>query len=320
MLTASERRPVVFLMGPTASGKTGLAVELVQQWPMDIVSVDSAMIYRGMDIGTAKPNAATLARAPHRLIDFLDPALSYSAAQFAADARREIADIHAQGRIPLLVGGTMLYYRALYSGLSELPDADAGVRLDIDQQAGDLGWPALHARLAKLDALTAARIHPNDAQRIQRALEIIELTGKGPSEHAQPKADFPWPCLKLVVNPPDRAVLHARIEQRFLSMMDEGLLAEVEVLRQRKDLNLDCPSVRCVGYRQLWRHLDGDWGLDEAVQRGIAATRQLAKRQLTWLRNEQEALWLDSTREDYIDSAVQLLRKNQMTAIVERGG
>lgn len=308
-MTEGNQLPVVFLMGPTASGKTGLAVELVERLPLEIISVDSALVYRDMDIGTAKPDAEVLSKAPHRLIDFLDPACSYSAAQFAADARKEIVDIHANGRIPLLVGGTMLYFSALYQGLSELPDADAQVRAEIDRQAELIGWPALHARLAELDSEAATRIHPNDAQRIQRALEIIELTGKGPSEHSAPKREFPWPSLQLAVNPPDRSVLHRRIEQRFHLMMEAGFLNEVKRLHERKDLNLDTPSVRCVGYRQLWHHLNGDWEIDEAVQRGIAATRQLAKRQLTWLRNSTSAEWLDATATDLTGQVLQRLNE-----------
>lgn len=316
--------PVVFLMGPTASGKTGLAVELVQRLPMDIISVDSAMVYRGMDIGTAKPGRETLERAPHRLIDFLDPAQSYSAARFAEDARREIEAIHTRGRIPLLVGGTMLYFSALYRGLSDLPNADAGVRSALDQEAVEKGWPALHARLAEKDPETAQRIHPNDAQRIQRALEVIELTGRGLSEHDAPASDFPWPCLRMVVCPQERKLLHRQIEQRFQAMMAQGFLEEVQTLHQRPELNPDLPSMRCVGYRQLWQYLDGAWSLEEAIQRGIAASRQLAKRQLTWLRSEtsgntggagnRDALpeWLDALSPNLLDQALNLLLQRKL--------
>ncbi len=317
-MTENSSLPVVFLMGPTASGKTGLAVDLCERLPMEIISVDSAMVYKGMDIGTAKPDAEVLARAPHRLIDFLDPALSYSAAQFAADARREINAVHATGRIPLLVGGTMLYFNALYAGLSDLPDADAGVRAAIDHEAGQLGWAALHQRLGEEDPEAAARIHPNDAQRIQRALEIIQLTGKGPTAHGRPKSRFPWPSSRLIVNPPDRVVLHQRIEQRFHSMMEAGFLQEVEQLHRRQDLDLNRPSVRCVGYRQLWHYLEGEWPLDEAVQRGIAATRQLAKRQLTWLRGEDSANWLDSTDDNLLDKALKKLARSEAGEFISR--
>ena len=308
-MSDSQSPPVIFLMGPTASGKTGLAVDLVKRLPLEIVSVDSALVYRDMDIGTAKPDAEVLALAPHRLIDFLDPAENYSAAQFASDARREIRDIHGRGNIPLLVGGTMLYYKALLEGLSSLPEADAGLRARIDKEALELGWPALHRRLAGLDPEAAGRIHPNDAQRIQRALEVVELTGKGVSEHEVPEKHFPWSVVQLAVNPPDRAVLHQRIAQRFEEMMRAGFIEEVIALRSRSDLSLQQPSMRCVGYRQLWQHLDGDYGLDEAMQRGMAATRQLAKRQLTWLRSWKDVTWLDATSKSLLEDSLSLLGK-----------
>lgn len=288
--------PVVMLMGPTASGKTALATELVQQLPLDIVSVDSAMVYRQMDIGTAKPSAAELRRAPHRLIDFLDPAEPYSAARFVTDARREIGAIHAQGRVPLLVGGTMLYFRALQQGLSTLPPADADLRAGLTREAQRQGWPALHARLQVADPEAAAGIHPNDAQRIQRALEIVELTGVGPSVwHARAKAAAsPWRLIKLGLAGGPRSILRQRIAKRFQHMMQNGFLEEVRRLHQRDDLGLDSPSMRAVGYRQLWQHLQGQYSLAQAVDRGITASHQLAKRQMTWLRRETDLVWLDS--------------------------
>ncbi len=303
--------PVILLMGPTASGKTSLALALAEHLPVEIVSVDSALVYRGMDIGSAKPDAAMRARVPHHLIDILDPAEPYSAARFAGDARRLIAEIRSRGHVPLLVGGTMLYFRALTQGLSSLPAADADLRQRLAAQAASLGWPAMHARLAQIDPRTAARLHPNDQQRIQRALEIVALSGLRPSElYARLRDDTGAGerCLKLALNPPSRVELHARIAQRFAAMMEQGFLEEVARLRARGDLRPELPSIRAVGYRQLWAHLQGDYGQDEAVQRGIAATRQFAKRQLTWLRSEPDLLWLDPAREDLCDAVLALVR------------
>lgn len=291
---------VVFLMGPTASGKTGLAVELVKALDAEIVSVDSAMVYRGLDIGTAKPDAATLAVAPHRLIDIRDPADAYSAAEFCRDARAAIEAIHAAGRLPLLVGGTALYFNALEHGLSPLPAADAAVRADIERQAQAQGWAALHRRLTDIDPQAGARIHRNDAQRIQRALEIHALTGRAPAAvfADRDKPRLPWPVLKLAVAPPDRSALHARIDARFSRMMRAGLYAEVEKLYGRPDLNETLPAMRAVGYRQLWQVLAGQWLLQQGVQRAMTASRQLAKRQLTWLRRDGEIHWLNSDMDD----------------------
>ena len=288
--------PVIFLMGPTASGKTGLAVELAQRLPLDIVSVDSALVYRGMDIGTAKPSPHVLAQAPHRLVDILDPAEAYSAAQFRADALREIATIHAQGRVPLLVGGTMLYFRALQYGLSELPEADPGVRKRLEQQAQQVGWGEMHARLAAVDPIAAARIHPNDPQRIQRALEVYELAGEPMStlQNRSGQGTFPFSLIKWIVSPGDRDRLHERIAQRFQAMLDEGFVDEVAGLRSRGDLDLGKPSMRAVGYRQVWEYLDGAGDYANMMTKGIIATRQFAKRQYTWLRSEQGADWFDS--------------------------
>lgn len=301
--------PVVLLMGPTASGKTGLALALAERLPVEIISVDSAQIYRGMDIGTAKPAAEVRARIPHHLIDILDPREAYSAARFAADAATLIGQIRGRGRLPLLVGGTMLYFRALLHGLSELPSADPMLRARLEAEAREHGWPALHARLRILDPLTAARLHPNDQQRIQRALEIVELTGTPASElHGQTRAPMlAGRVVRLALMPPQRSVLHERIDRRFEQMMDEGFLDEVRRLHARGDLHRDLPSVRAVGYRQLWAHLDGEVSLDAAIAQGKAATRQYAKRQITWLRSDADVQLLDPGRSDLVDSALKML-------------
>lgn len=288
--------PAILLMGPTGAGKTDVAVELASALPVEIVSVDSAMVYRGMDIGTAKPDAATRARAPHHLVDILDPAERYSAGRFLADVRAVAEGIAARGRVPLLVGGTMLYFRAFQSGLAELPPADPAVRRDIDARAAREGWAALHAELARLDPQAAARIEPADRQRIQRALEIVALTGRPASEGwREPlRTGERAGDLKIALAPADRTAMAARIEKRFLRMMELGFLDEVRRLYERGDLGPDLPSMRSVGYRQLWEHLAGDTSLDAAVGRAITATRQLAKRQLTWLRAEPRAEWVDA--------------------------
>jgi tRNA dimethylallyltransferase len=305
-----DETPVVFLMGPTASGKTGLSLELAAALPVEIISVDSAQVYRGLDIGSAKLDAATRARVPHHLVDILDPAEIYSAARFREDAQRLITEIQARGRVPLLVGGTMLYYRALQQGLSSLPSADAELRIRLEAEATRLGWPAMHAKLALKDPVTAARLHPNDQQRIQRALEIVELTGLSPTEfYALPKGSgIKGRVVKIALNPPQRSELHARIEARFLQMIDEGFLEEVARLKARGDLHDDLPAIRAVGYRQLWEHLQGEYSLSEAVQRGIAATRQFAKRQLTWLRSEKELHWLDPAGGNLLQRTIELLK------------
>ncbi len=294
-MNRTELPSAIALMGPTASGKTALAVALAQRFPVEIISVDSAMVYRDMDIGTAKPDAATLSAAPHHLIDLINPLESYSAAQFSADAGRLMVEISARGRVPLLVGGTMLYFKALREGLSELPTADAAVRAQIDAQARERGWPALHQELALLDPEAGARLHPTDAQRIQRALEVMRLTGKPISQYWQrgrtEAPQFRW--LSLALMPSERAVLHARIAQRFGAMLDAGLLDELSALRARYDLQADLPAMRCVGYRQAWAYQAGEYAWDEMRERGIFATRQLAKRQLTWLRSMQGVEALD---------------------------
>lgn len=298
-------------MGPTASGKTDLAVELVQRLPCDIISVDSAMVYRGLEIGTAKPDAELLARAPHRLIDFRDPAQPYSAATFAADARAHMEQIHAAGRIPLLVGGTMLYFRALEQGLSPLPQAEPAVREALDAQASQIGWPAMHARLAEADPASAQKIHPNDSQRIQRALEILQISGRSRTDstgNRQSPAET-WNTVKLVVAPLERSILHQRIALRFEQMMAAGFLSEVEKLHANPDLQESLPAIRAVGYRQLWQFLEGELTLDEAVERGIIATRQLARRQLTWLRAETVDLWIDALAENRTEIASDCIRE-----------
>ena len=276
--------PAICLMGPTASGKTELAIFLAGHLPLDIISVDSAMVYRGLDIGSAKPSAGELAQAPHRLIDIVDPAESYSAAQFREDALKEMAEITQAGRIPLLVGGTMLYFRALLNGLSELPAADESTRQRLEQQGKELGWEKMHQRLAEVDPLAAERIHPNDPQRIQRALEVYEVSGIPMSQLQQQQKTEPLPydVLKLALIPSDRAELHQRIESRFKQMLEQGLIEEVKTLRDRGDLHKDLPAVRAVGYRQIWDYLDGRIDYTEMVERGVIATRQLAKRQFTW--------------------------------------
>lgn len=297
---------VVLLMGPTASGKTGLALALAERLPVEIVSVDSAQVYRGMDVGTAKPSPAIRASVPHHLIDRVDPSEPYSAARFCEDARAAIAAIQGRGRLPLLVGGTMLYFRALQAGLSDLPPADPALRAQLAAEAAQHGWPALHARLAQRDPASAARLHPNDAQRIQRALEIIEQGGApvAAQQAARSAPGLAGPVIKLALVPAQRRHLHERIRQRFHEMMDAGFLDEVRGLRARGDLRPDLPSMRAVGYRQLWAHLDGDGDLAMAVERGIAATRQLAKRQLTWLRAERELEVLDPERPEVLALAM----------------
>jgi tRNA dimethylallyltransferase len=312
-MTDSHLPPAVCLMGPTASGKTELAVDLVERLPLDIISVDSVMVYRGMDIGSAKPDPEILVRAPHRLIDIRDPAKAYSAAQFRKDALREMAAISAAGRIPLLVGGTMLYFRALLSGLSTLPSANAEIRTRLEAEAEVAGWENLHRRLAKVDMVAAARIHPNDPQRIQRALEVYELTGIPLSQlQQQQQVDQPLPyrIIKLAVAPADRSVLHQRIAARFEQMLRSGLIEEVEGLRGRGDLHLDLPALRAVGYRQVWEFLEGDINHTEMVERGIIATRQLAKRQFTWLRAERTLTLLDSLDGRLQDKALKYIEES----------
>jgi tRNA dimethylallyltransferase len=284
-------------MGPTASGKTAAALAIARELPCEIISVDSALIYRGMDIGTAKPSADEQAAVPHHLIDIRDPSESYSVMQFREDALRLIQDIHARGKLPLLVGGTMLYFKGLRDGLDELPQADLALRAQLDMEATRHGMPAMHARLAELDPITAARLKPNDSQRIQRALEIIALTGKPMSEllARTPSATLPFELVSFALEPSDRSVLHDRIAYRFDQMLksDPGLLDEVRALKSRPDLHPGLPSMRCVGYRQAWEYLEGKISEQEFREKGIAATRQLAKRQLTWLRGMMDRIVVD---------------------------
>ena len=283
----------VCLAGPTGTGKTACALKVAEYLPVEIISVDSALVYRGMDIGTAKPSAAEMAAVPHHLIDIIDPLEAYSAAEFARSAQQLAAEILARGRLPLLVGGTMLYFKALFDGLSPLPQADEAVRREIDARAAEQGWPALHEELARIDPTTAARLAPNDAQRIQRALEVWQLSGQTMSElHAQQERSpgVDWPLISLETE--DRAWLHKRLGQRFAQMLEQGLVDEVRALRARGDLHLGLPSMRCVGYRQTWEALDAD-RFDDLQERGAAATRQLAKRQITWLRSMPRRIVLD---------------------------
>ncbi len=290
----------VFLLGPTASGKTSVALALAERLPVEIVSVDSAQVYRGMDIGTAKPDRETLERVPHHLIDIVEPVDAYSAGRFRADAARAIAGIQARGRLPIVAGGTMLYYRALTGGLAELPPAQPAIRAEIERRAASEGWPALHAELARLDAASARRIEPTDAQRIQRALEVYRHTGRPLSEHhGEPgAAGRPYDAITISLEPSDRAALHARIAERFRAMLAAGLVAELEGLRARYALDARMPAMRAVGYRQAWDTLEGAAGADTLEARGIAATRQLAKRQLTWLRAMRGVERFDALRPD----------------------
>ncbi|BCS42286.1 tRNA delta(2)-isopentenylpyrophosphate transferase [Pseudomonas amygdali pv. tabaci str. ATCC 11528] len=311
--------PAIFLMGPTAAGKTDLAIELSKVLPCELISVDSALVYRGMDIGTAKPSKAQLAEYPHRLIDILDPAQSYSAADFRSDALAAMAEIIARGNIPLLVGGTMLYFKALLHGLADMPAADAQVRAQLEADAQAYGWRSLHDQLAVVDPVSAARIHPNDPQRLIRALEVYRVSGMSMTAHreqqtaqsteaaASGRQQLPYTVANLAIAPADRKVLHQRIALRFEQMLDQGFLDEVLALRSRGDLHSGLPSIRAVGYRQVWDHLDGKLTRDEMQERGIIATRQLAKRQFTWLRSWEDLHWLDSLASDNLSRTLKYL-------------
>ncbi|KPZ15652.1 tRNA dimethylallyltransferase [Pseudomonas syringae pv. spinaceae] len=311
--------PAIFLMGPTAAGKTDLAIELSKVLSCELISVDSALVYRGMDIGTAKPSKAQLAEFPHRLIDILDPAQSYSAADFRSDALAAMAEITARGNIPLLVGGTMLYFKALLDGLADMPAADAAVRAQLEADAQAFGWQSLHDQLAVVDPVSAARIHPNDPQRLIRALEVYRVSGMSMTAHREQQTaqsteaaasgcqQLPYTVANLAIAPADRKVLHQRIALRFEQMLDQGFLDEVLALRSRGDLHAGLPSIRAVGYRQVWDHLDGKLTREEMQERGIIATRQLAKRQFTWLRSWDDLHWLDSLVSDNLSRALKYL-------------
>jgi len=305
------RRGALLLMGPTGSGKSDVALRLAETLPLEIVSVDSALVYRGMDIGTAKPSAAIRARVAHHLIDIRDPAENYSAGEFTRDALRAMQEIWRRGRQPLLVGGTMLYFHALSFGMADLPEADPEVRASIDDQAASSGWAAVHAELERVDPAAAARIHVNDPQRIQRALEVYRLTGETITRLQQTRASVfaDVEVTEFVLAPLERRDLHTRIELRFGAMLDAGLLAEVRSLYERSDLTAEHPSMRAVGYRQLWQHLAGQCALDEARNQAVAATRQLAKRQLTWLRRREFAQWFDSMHPDVAQLMIDALSK-----------
>lgn len=308
---------VVCIAGPTASGKSATSLALAQRWPIEIINVDSATIYRGMDIGTAKPDRHEQELVRHHLLDIRDPAETYSAAAFCNDASRLTHDIRARGNIPVLCGGTMLYYKALREGLNRLPEADPAIREQIDAEANQLGWPAMHNVLAKIDPDTAQRLKPNDSQRIQRALEVYRATGRPMSSWLAEPLKKPTPDLEFVtvsLEPSDRTILHTRIADRYHTMIEQGLVDEVRGLHERGDLHPGLPSVRCVGYRQVWDYLDGNTSLDQAIERAIAATRQLAKRQLTWLRSQPERHRIDCLAPDAADQVVDWFNRSGFAA------
>ena len=308
--------PAVFIAGPTASGKTDLAIALAEHLPVELISVDSALIYRGMDIGTAKPEPELLARYPHQLVDILDPLESYSAAQFCQDALPLMQQASEQGRLPVLVGGTMLYFKALQQGLANMPPADEPTRQQLEQEIAQFGLARLYQQLLSIDPLAAARIDANDKQRIMRALEVWRVSGKTLTEHHQQQAhsqrQLPYTVSCIALAPQERAVLHQRIALRFQMMLEQGFIAEVEALKQRSDLHLELPSMRSVGYRQVWQYLEGEYDYSEMVERGIIATRQLAKRQFTWLRSWPEVNWLDSLAKDNLSAALKIIQASTM--------
>ena len=308
---ATEQHPaqVIFIMGPTASGKTSLALELAQKVNWEIISVDSALIYKDMDIGTAKPTKEELAAVPHHLIDIIDPSMTYSVSQFRADAERLIAEIIGRGHLPVLVGGTMMYFNALIKGLSTLPASNACIRADIEEQATEKGWAAMHAQLALIDPLCAQRIHPNDPQRITRALEVYQISGRPMSAlQAESSGPIPYTIAQFAIAPQERSVLHERIELRFQQMLEQNFEAEVSALMARQDLLEDLPSMRCVGYRQMWQYLSGQMSRSDMFERGVIATRQLAKRQVTWLRSWDDVTWLDTFAINNVEMILKLIK------------
>lgn len=314
----TDELPVVFLMGPTASGKTDLAVQLCQKLPFEIISVDSAMVYRGMDIGTAKPGPEILRIAPHRLIDVCEVTEIYSAGRFRREAQKAIKDIHNLEKIPLLVGGTGLYFRALELGIADLPPADPAIRQRLEREAGEIGWQALHQRLAGIDADSANRIHPNDPQRIQRALEVFEIKGKSLSDLfiEGRQSPLPYRIWKIIIAPAERSIIHDRARHRFMQMIELGFVDEVREFYERGDIKASQPCMRMVGYRQIWRFLDGFIGYQEMLEHVVVATRQMAKRQLTWLRSERDGVWLDSSKQNILDKTLKFIQEDSNIATI----
>ncbi|WP_283788429.1 tRNA (adenosine(37)-N6)-dimethylallyltransferase MiaA [Bermanella sp. WJH001] len=302
--------PAIFIMGPTASGKTALACALYDELPCELISVDSALVYKDMNIGTAKPTAQELAQYPHHLIDIRDPSEPYSAADFREDVLRVMADVTARGNIPVLVGGTMLYFKFLLEGAADLPEADETVRKQIEEEALEKGWPAIHEQLAQVDPESAARLNPNDPQRVQRALEVYRVTGKTLTElwAQQQQKSIPYQVVQFAICPKERKTLHERIEQRFEQMLKDGFVDEVRALYQRDDLHENLPAIRAVGYRQVWEYLDGQLSYDDMIFKGVVATRQLAKRQVTWLRSWENLHWLESEDPKLVESALVILK------------
>ncbi len=309
-MSQSSLPPAIFIMGPTASGKTALACALYDELPCELISVDSALVYKDMNIGTAKPTTEELAQYPHHLIDIRDPSEPYSAADFREDVLRVMAEVTARGNIPVLVGGTMLYFKFLLEGAADLPEADEAIRKQIEDEAREKGWPAIHEKLAQVDPESAARLNPNDPQRVQRALEVYLVTGKTLTEHwaQQQQKSIPYHVVQFAICPKERKTLHERIEIRFEQMLKEGFVEEVRALYQRGDLHENLPAIRAVGYRQVWEHLNGQLSYDEMIFKGVVATRQLAKRQVTWLRSWKDLHWLESEDPKLVETALSILK------------